>query len=137
MSDLKFEDCLARLEQIVAALEAGNLPLEDSLKVFEEGVSLARLLDNPAAEWSRPAFTQVQRGGFPGHSVRTERWRYTEWDGGAKGAQLYDHAVDPRELTNVASDPKHAAALAELRALVKKNWPVRVSGGVPPAAEKR
>ena len=42
MSDLKFEDCLTRLEQIVTALEAGNLPLEDSLKVFEEGVSLAR-----------------------------------------------------------------------------------------------
>jgi exodeoxyribonuclease VII small subunit len=42
MTDLKFEDCLARLEQIVAALEAGNLPLEDSLKVFEEGVALAR-----------------------------------------------------------------------------------------------
>jgi exodeoxyribonuclease VII small subunit len=39
---LKFEDCLARLEQIVAALESGNLPLEESLKVFEEGVSLAR-----------------------------------------------------------------------------------------------
>ena len=42
MSDLKFEDCLARLEQIVTALEAGNLPLEESLKVFEEGVTLAR-----------------------------------------------------------------------------------------------
>ena len=42
MSDLKFEDCLTRLEQIVTALEAGNLPLEESLKVFEEGVALAR-----------------------------------------------------------------------------------------------
>jgi exodeoxyribonuclease VII small subunit len=42
MTDLKFEDCLARLEQIVVALEAGNLPLEESLKVFEEGVGLAR-----------------------------------------------------------------------------------------------
>jgi exodeoxyribonuclease VII small subunit len=42
MSDLKFEDCLARLEQIVTALEAGDLPLEESLKVFEEGVALAR-----------------------------------------------------------------------------------------------
>jgi exodeoxyribonuclease VII small subunit len=42
MTDLKFEDCLARLELIVTALEAGNLPLEESLKVFEEGVSLAR-----------------------------------------------------------------------------------------------
>lgn len=42
MSDIKFEDALARLEQIVDTLEAGNLPLEESLKVFEEGVGLAR-----------------------------------------------------------------------------------------------
>jgi exodeoxyribonuclease VII small subunit len=42
MSDIRFEDALARLEQIVGALEAGNLPLEDSLKAFEEGVVLAR-----------------------------------------------------------------------------------------------
>ena len=42
MSDIKFEDALARLEQIVDRLEAGNLPLEESLKVFEEGVGLAR-----------------------------------------------------------------------------------------------
>ncbi|MGH7275866.1 MAG: exodeoxyribonuclease VII small subunit [Candidatus Rokuibacteriota bacterium] len=42
MSDLKFEDSLGRLEQIVSQLEAGNLPLEESLKVFEEGIALAR-----------------------------------------------------------------------------------------------
>jgi exodeoxyribonuclease VII small subunit len=42
MTDLKFEDSLARLEQIVGQLEAGNLALEDSLRVFEEGIALAR-----------------------------------------------------------------------------------------------
>ena len=42
MTDLKFEDCLTRLEQIVVSLEGGNLSLEESLKVYEEGVSLAR-----------------------------------------------------------------------------------------------
>ena len=42
MTDLKFEDSLVRLEQIVSQLEAGNLPLEESLKVFEEGIALAR-----------------------------------------------------------------------------------------------
>ena len=42
MTGLKFEDCLARLEQIVGKLEAGNLPLEESLTIFEEGVGLAR-----------------------------------------------------------------------------------------------
>ena len=42
MSDIKFEDALARLEQIVDTLESGRLPLEDSLKAFEEGVVMAR-----------------------------------------------------------------------------------------------
>ena len=42
MTDIKFETALQRLEQIVDQLEAGDLPLEDSLKVFEEGVALAR-----------------------------------------------------------------------------------------------
>ncbi|HSB42207.1 MAG TPA: exodeoxyribonuclease VII small subunit [Methylomirabilota bacterium] len=42
MTDLKFEAALQRLEQIVDQLEAGNLTLEESLQVFEEGVGLAR-----------------------------------------------------------------------------------------------
>jgi exodeoxyribonuclease VII small subunit len=43
MSEEKpFEQSLADLEQIVAQLEAGDLPLEDSLKLFEEGIRLSR-----------------------------------------------------------------------------------------------
>jgi exodeoxyribonuclease VII small subunit len=42
MSDITFEDALHRLEQLVDQLEAGKLGLEESLKVFEEGVGLAR-----------------------------------------------------------------------------------------------
>jgi len=42
MSDIKFEDALGRLEQIVDQLESGDLALESSLKLFEEGVALAR-----------------------------------------------------------------------------------------------
>ena len=42
MTDLKFEDALARLEEIVQTLESGNLPLDESLKAFEEGIRLAR-----------------------------------------------------------------------------------------------
>jgi exodeoxyribonuclease VII small subunit len=42
MTDLRFEDCLQRLEQIVGALETGNLSLEESLRAFEEGIGLAR-----------------------------------------------------------------------------------------------
>ncbi len=101
-----------------------------------EGASLRPLLNDPQATWTRPAFTQVQRGGFPGYTVRTDRWRYIEWDDGAKGAQLYDHDADPQELNNLAGNPKFASAQAELKALVKKNWPVRVQGGKGPAKNK-
>jgi uncharacterized sulfatase len=101
-----------------------------------EGVSLRPLLENPQAPWGRSAFTQVQRGGFPGYSVRTERWRYTEWDDGKQGAQLYDHDADPNELRNLAGDPKSADVVASMKALVKKNWPRRVQGGVVPPREK-
>jgi len=102
------------------------------------GASLRSLLDDPAARWDRPAYTQVWRGGFPGHSVRTQRWRYTEWDNGRKGAELYDHDSDPREFVNLATDPKHAEAKTELQGLIKKNWPAESfsnSGG--PKAKKK
>ena len=37
----KFEDCLQRLEKIVDELEKGNVPLEQAIKLFEEGVQLS------------------------------------------------------------------------------------------------
>lgn len=43
MAELKFEDALKRLEEIVDTLEKGGLPLEKSLKIFEEGVRFSRL----------------------------------------------------------------------------------------------
>jgi uncharacterized sulfatase len=103
------------------------------------GASLRPLLDQPEASWNRPAFTQVWRGTYPGHSVRTARWRYTEWEGGKQGAQLYDMEQDPQELHNLAADPKHAATVAELKALVAKNWsqPWVPAGRVGRKSEKR
>ncbi len=43
MAEKKFEAALGRLEEIVKDLEKGDLPLEQSLKLFEEGVKLSRL----------------------------------------------------------------------------------------------
>lgn len=42
MAAVKFEDALARLETIVTELERGDLPLNDSLKMFEEGIKLSK-----------------------------------------------------------------------------------------------
>ncbi|PIP16358.1 MAG: exodeoxyribonuclease VII small subunit [bacterium (Candidatus Ratteibacteria) CG23_combo_of_CG06-09_8_20_14_all_48_7] len=47
---MKFEDALKRLEEIVAKLETGNLPLEESLKLFEEGVTLVRFSNEKLTE---------------------------------------------------------------------------------------
>ena len=47
-------------------------------------------------------------------SMRTKRWRYTRWDGGKAGQQLYDHDADSHELTNLADRPEHAATMREL-----------------------
>jgi uncharacterized sulfatase len=101
------------------------------------GTSLRPLLAQADAPWDRAAYTQVERNGFAGWSVRTPRWRYTEWDQGKRGAELYDHATDPDEMKNVVADPANASAVAELKTLMQRNWPKRVTGGVADASRKK
>jgi iduronate 2-sulfatase len=92
-----------------------SLPAPSNL----EGRSFRPLLNDPGRPWKEAAFTQVQRGMTAGRSVRTERWRYTEWGGGAQGAELYDHESDPGEYRNLAADPKHAPWVEKMKRLLK------------------
>jgi uncharacterized sulfatase len=88
------------------------------------GRSLVPLLKNPDARWDHPAVTQVRRGSaaatYMGYSIRTEKWRYTEWDSGKRGTELYDEAADPGESNNLAGDPKHQRVVAEMRRLLER-----------------
>ncbi len=88
-----------------------------------EGRSLAPLVlgDDAAVQAfpDQPAFTEVDRGGVRGVSVRSGRWRYTLWNGGEAGRELYDHDSDPRELDNLADGPEHAETIQQLEALIK------------------
>ena len=43
---MSFEMAMARLEEIVRALESGNTPLDTSLSLFEEGVALVKLCNS-------------------------------------------------------------------------------------------
>jgi arylsulfatase A-like enzyme len=98
-----------------------------------EGKSLKSLLDDPAATWNKPALTQVSRGTptatgdklppkkqawFMGYSIRNGRYRYTEWDEGKKGEQLYDYESDPNELKNLVNDPASADVLKRMKGLL-------------------
>ncbi len=79
-----------------------------------DGKSFRPLLDDPDLPWKQEVFTQVWRGKFAGKSVRTEHWRYIEWDDGKRGRELYDHEADSGEWKNLADDPAHAATVAAL-----------------------
>jgi iduronate 2-sulfatase len=87
-----------------------------------QGQSLVSMLRDPHESGRGWAITQVMRGGgrnrasvstnvsadgprFFGYTIRTPRWRYTEWDEGRLGRELYDHDADPKELTNLADRP--------------------------------
>lgn len=86
-----------------------------------EGLSLRPLLANPAeAKWDKPAVTQVWHNKNAwGYSIRTDRWRYTEWLEGKAGRELYDHDNDPDEVHNLADKPDHAKTIARLSADLK------------------
>lgn len=80
-------------------------------------------MHNPNAAWNRPALTKVQRGAadnrFMGYSIRNDKWRYTEWDDGKRGAELYDEADDPSEMRNLAADPRHRAVVEDMQKLLR------------------
>jgi exodeoxyribonuclease VII small subunit len=53
MAEKKFEAAMARLEEIVSELEKGDVPLEQSLKLFEEGIKLSRICNKRLEEAER------------------------------------------------------------------------------------
>jgi exodeoxyribonuclease VII small subunit len=59
----KFEEAMQRLEEVVQSLESGELSLDDSLKVFEEGMRLARYCSDKLEEAERKVTMLVQEGG--------------------------------------------------------------------------
>lgn len=75
---------------------------------YIDGVSLKPVLQDPKAVVKEAAFTQLRRGNFDGYSIRTDRYRYTEWDGGRKGRQLFDMQKDPGESNNLADLEEHS-----------------------------
>jgi len=87
-----------------------GLPMPEGI----EGISMKPLLENPDRPWKKGAIIGGRRGSL---SIRTERYRYTEY-GGPDRAELFDYQIDPGEYTNLVGDPKYADTLAKLRDLL-------------------
>jgi len=85
------------------------------------GRSLVPLFSQPDAAWDKPAISQVARPPGPhpkitGYSLRNERYRYTSWQGGETGEELYDYHADPHELKNLAAAGTFQRVKADLKA---------------------
>jgi len=92
-----------------------------------EGISLAPLLADSTRPWKAAAFNQYPRAGnIMGYALRTDRFRYVEWQdtttGEARARELYDHAGDPQENVNVADREAYAADVERLSAMLAAGW---------------
>ncbi|RJR41017.1 MAG: exodeoxyribonuclease VII small subunit [Desulfobacteraceae bacterium] len=62
MEEKKFEAAMERLECIVQSLESGDLPLDESLKVFEEGMQLVQFCTKKLDEAERKVSILLKEG---------------------------------------------------------------------------
>ena len=107
-------DALVELVDIYPTLaELCGLPVPEGL----EGTSLVPVMNAPDRPGKRAAFSQYPRGKAMGHSMRTDRYRYTEWAEPGKpaiGVELYDHQEDPHENVNLAHQREHKELIEQL-----------------------
>jgi uncharacterized sulfatase len=119
------EQIVELLDLYPTLVEQCGLPKREGL----DGVNFSPLLDDPSRPVKQAAYSLTTRDTSPqpnhekvasylGRSVRTGRWRYTEWDGGKRGSELYDHDHDPQEWHNLADKPEHADTIRELKQLL-------------------
>jgi iduronate 2-sulfatase len=115
-------DALVEFVDIYPTLcEACGLPVPDGL----EGTSLVPLIEKPNRPWKKAAFSQYPRSKVMGYSIRTDRYRYTEWAEPGKppvGIELYDHERDPGENINLANRADYRHVAKELAEMLHKGW---------------
>ncbi len=92
-----------------------------------EGTSLKPVMDNPKRAWKKAAFSQYPRPrNVMGYSMRTDRYRYTEWvkrdTGEVVATELYDYEKDPLGNVNIAGASENKALVAKLSKQLKGGW---------------
>jgi iduronate 2-sulfatase len=100
-----------------------GLPLPDGL----EGTSMVPLIEQPDRPWKKAAFSQYPRPKkMMGYSMRTDRYRYTEWidqqTSEVKFRELYDLTNDPLCKESVVFKPENEALVVELHGMMQAGW---------------
>lgn len=99
-----------------------------------EGTSFVPLLKNPDQNWKKAAFSQITPGRVPGFTMRTQRYRYTEWihSGDTIAAELYDHQTDPGENFNISGKPENRVLVQTLKEQFNAGWKAALPEGKKP-----
>lgn len=83
-----------------------------------QGQNLIPILEDTSKEGRGWAVSQVMRGKGKdqrfGYTIRTPRWRYTEWNNSENGRELYDHKSDPLEQNNLVEETQLGEVAIEL-----------------------
>lgn len=97
-----------------------------------EGLSMLPLLEEPGRDWKLAAFNQIPRPYLAsqdwermGYSMRTDRYRYTEWVDEAHSVvsrELYDLQASPTETVNLANRADRSRLVEELGAQLDAGW---------------
>lgn len=89
-----------------------------------QGKSFAPLLDDPESDTGGTAMSQYSRRGLTGYSIRTDKYRYTEWidreSGTTEYRELYDHRQNSQETRNALNDPDLSGELEKLADTLQK-----------------
>ena len=85
---------------------------------YLEGKSFANVIQNPSESFRTEVRAITRRGEMTGSTVKNSKWRYSEWDEGREGRELYDQLRDPIEYNNLAEDPEYAEVVKEMKVLL-------------------
>ena len=98
---------------------------------------------NPKRPWKRAVFSQYPRslkgnrhrghGDIMGYAVRTDRFRYVQWQNWKTKAivarELYDHQLDPNEMRNIAGQDEQVSKVKQLESILAGGWKAVLPAG--------
>ncbi len=111
--DTKTEAIVELVDIFPTLSDACELPLRPEI----EGISMVPVIENPTRPWKTAAFSQYGQKSF---SIRTERYRYTEWGNGQ--TELYNYETDSDGTENLVHLPENAALAAHLSERRRAGW---------------
>ena len=106
----------------ILRISSAGLPLPAHDLVGDDlGAEVTGRSDAPATAfsqaWSRAGWTrpELRNEAVMGKALRTVRYRYVEWDDGARGVELYDYELDPTETVNLAAHEDYAPVMRAMK----------------------